>query len=372
MRTSLVSIALLSLACACSTAEGTGVGTTSSGAGGSATVACDSPDATPTTPCGSLTFAASDVKSRKRNHHVSFLATTKAGSFIYVIGGTNGSFPLKNVDRFPLGEDGSLAPSVDQSPLPVAVGGLTGGVATSGATHVVVVAGGTNGAAVTDQSYAAVVGDDGTLGAWSPAGSVLHPRMHPGAIVKGDTVYVMGGFDDPDVWDDVVRATVGADGTLSAWSPAGTLPGKRSHFSVTRVGDDLYLAGGLDHSAFGNPPMLADTWHGHLAADGTVGDWTPMPPLPVGLATHASFYYGGYLYVGGGITDSPPAQERRFWRSPIQADRSLGPWEEAAPLPIARGHVHQLPVYRNHVYSIGGAIDFNLTSTDEIDVGTFQ
>jgi hypothetical protein len=95
-----------------------------------------------------------------------------------------------------------------------------------------------------------------------------------------------------------------------------------------------------------------------------------MPSLPVALATHASFFYGGYLYAGGGINDT--GQEKRVWRAPIGGDFTLGPWESVASLPIARGHVHQLPVLGNHVYSVAGAIDFSLDSTGEIDVGTFQ
>jgi hypothetical protein len=31
-----------------------------------------------------------------------------------------------------------------------------------------------------------------------------------------------------------------------------------------------------------------------------------------------------------------------------------------------------MPIFENHVYSFGGALDFNLSSTDEIDIGTFQ
>ena len=361
------------LAVACSTSETTSgtQGSTSSGTGGSGGSGghgstCGDPATLPDMECGTLSFAVSDVKSRKRNHHVTFLANTKAGPFIYVIGGANGNFPLKNADRFPVHADGSLEASVDQAPLPIALGGLTGGVV----SNVVVVAGGTKGSVVSDQSYASVIGDDGSLGAWASMGSVLHPRMHPGAIVNGNSLYVLGGFDDPNVWDDIVRATVSPDGTVSAWTTAGKLPGPRSHFSVTRVGDYVYLAGGLDKSAFNNPPFLKESWRGHLAADGTLGEWTAMPPLPVALVTHASFFYGGYLYVGGGIAGS--AQEKRMWRAPIGGDQVLGAWEETASLLVARGHVHQMPIFDNHVYSFAGALDFNLNSTDEIDIGTFQ
>jgi hypothetical protein len=318
-------------------------------------------------PCGTLSFAVSDIKSRKRNHHVTFRATTDAGDFLYVIGGTEGNFPMNNVDRYPLHPDGSLGVANDEAPLPVDLGGLTGGVV----SNVIVVAGGTKGSVVSDKSYASKVGPDGTLGAWTATGSVLHPRMHPGAVVGSDAIWVMGGFKDPIVWYDIVRATVSPDGVVSTWAAAGELPGPRSHFAVTRVGDEVYLTGGLEKSAFSNPPFLADTWRGIVAADGTIGGWVSEPPLPVALATHSSFYYGGYLYVGGGINEKP-AQEKRIWRAAIGPDHALGAWEETASFLVARGHVHQLPVFENHVYSFGGALDFNLSSTDEIDIGTFQ
>ncbi|MFO0614417.1 MAG: hypothetical protein U0414_17660 [Polyangiaceae bacterium] len=342
---------------------------TGSGGAGGGTVGCADPEATSDMPCGTLAIAASDIKSRPRNHHVTLLAETAAGPFLYAIGGANGNATLKFVDRFPIQPDGSLGPSIEQSSLPVGEGGMTGGLV--GKT--IVIAGGTTLAGVVDSSYYATVGDDGTLSAFTKAGSVLHKRMHPGAVVKGDTIWVMGGFKDPDVWDDIVKATVGADGVLGEWTSAGLLPGKRSHFAVTRVGDDVYLTGGLDKSAYGNPPDLADTWHGRFAADGTIGEWTKGPDLPVAIVTHSSFFYGGYIYVGGGIRDKPLGHEDRLWRAPIQADRSLGAWEEvAAKFGVKRGHVHQYPMFENHFYSISGAIDFNLGSTDEIDIGTFQ
>jgi hypothetical protein len=43
-----------------------------------------------------------------------------------------------------------------------------------------------------------------------------------------------------------------------------------------------------------------------------------------------------------------------------------------APLPSPRAHVHNLPVVGSHVYSIAGAIDLNLDSTGDIQIGTFQ
>jgi hypothetical protein len=132
-----------------------------------------------------------------------------------------------------------------------------------------------------------------------------------------------------------------------------------------------YITGGLAKSALTNPPNLKSVTRARLLDDGSLGEWTDMPPLPGGLATHAAFSYGGYLYVGGGIDDLP-AQTRTVYRAPIGPDHAVGSWEKVAKLPKGRSHVHQLPVLHGHVYSVAGSIDFNLNSTKDIVIGSFE
>jgi hypothetical protein len=295
------------------------------------------------------------------------IPTSTGGTLLTAIGGANTqTTTLANVDQVPLNADGSLGKWAAGPSLPVALGGLVGEYVSG----VVVIAGGTNiNTGVTDQSYSAVVEADGTLDAWKTQGSVLEPRMHAGSIARGTTMWILGGFDNQSVWSDIVSATVQADGTVSAWKAAGMLPGPRSHFSVTRLDDYVYVTGGLSMSAYDNPPNLGDAWVGQILADGTIGNWVQQGNLPVPLATHAAFFYGGYLHLCGGINDT--SQEDRCWRAPI-ADHAIGTWAEIASLPLARGHVHQMPVLGANVYSVAGAIDFNLDSTTQIDIGTFQ
>src|SRR5262245_41906382 len=52
-------------------------------------VACGDPDALTMGDCGTLAWAPSDVKSRKRNHHFTVAARTPAGAFLYVAGGVD-------------------------------------------------------------------------------------------------------------------------------------------------------------------------------------------------------------------------------------------------------------------------------------------
>jgi hypothetical protein len=330
---------------------------------------CSSPQSTSDEPCGGLAYwSLNDGGTRPRNHHMVDLTTVSGGTFLYVIGGGNSGAYYTYVDRFPVNADGTLGASDSVKPLPIGLAGMTGGFV----GNLLVVAGGQGpSGANRSGSYFAPVGDDGSLGAWQVGGDTGKLRMHGGAVTHGDAVYVLGGFNDPNVWDDVVKATVQPDGGLSEWADAGTLPGPRSHFAVSSAGDYVYITGGLDMSAFGNPPNLKSVSRGHFNAAGELGEWAAMPDLPVALATHGSFIYGGYLYTGGGI-NTIPKQERRFWRAPISpADHSLGAWQEVAALPVARGHVHNLPVFNDHVYSVAGAIDFNLDSTGAIYIGNF-
>jgi hypothetical protein len=341
---------------------------------------CSSPEASTSEPCGTLAFAKSPVASRPRNHHVTLLASTNAGPMLYVLAGANtvgdGSVLLPFVDRVPIMADGSLGAWSQEPMLPTAI--AAAGPVGEVVSEVIVIAGGltlggdSGTGTVTDAAYSAVIKADGSLAGWNPAGTILKPRMHAGSIMRGSTMWILGGYDGvSNVWDDIVSATVKADGTVSTWVSAGQLPGPLSHFAVTLVDDYVYLTGGNAAPATSNPPIQAATWRGQIAADGTLGAWQAMPDLPVAEATHAMFFYGGYLNLCGGINEST-GDDDLCWRAPLAADHSLGTFAPIAPVPIARGHVHQMPVWGTHVYSVAGAIDLNLDSTTEVDIGSFD
>ena len=108
---------------------------------------------------------------------------------------------------------------------------------------------------------------------------------------------------------------------------------------------------------------------GTVEPDGTIDQWTQLTPMPSGVCTHASFVYGGWLYVVGGIDDTADIATVR--RAQLADDGTLGSWETAASLPQARGHVHQLPIENDRVYSVSGATDLSLNSTTAVFVGSF-
>jgi hypothetical protein len=329
---------------------------------------CDSPLSIWPMDCGALSWLTSDAGTHPRNHHLTDLAQVDAGAFLYVIGGFNAGATIAGVDRLQIQPGGLLSPAVADTPMPLPIGGTSGGIV----KNVLVVAGGQlqSGMNQSTSHWAAIL-PDGSIGAWQTGGDIHQKRMHGGAFVHGDTIYVMGGFNDPDVWSDVVKATVDGTGALSDWVDAGTLPGPLSHFALSGAGDYVYLTGGLNMSALANPPDLKSVWLGHVTANGDLGEWQALTDLPVAESTHGSFIYGGFLYVAGGVNNNP-SEEKRVWRAPILADHTLGAWDLTTSLPVARGHVHSLPVLGNRVYSVAGAIDFQLDSTGDIQIGTFQ
>jgi hypothetical protein len=348
---------------------GTGGASGGGGVSGGGPTVCEAATTPPETPCGTLKWAVSPQLSRLRNHHTTHAIDTPAGPFLYVIGGFDGMKGSNAfVDRAPILADGSLGDFVADTPLPTTLGGHVSMVV---GQSMVVAGGMTASGAVTAASFYAPRHDDGTIGAWTKnTFAMAHPRMHAGSFVVGDDVYVVGGFHNNDVWDDIQRATLQPDGTLANWQPAGTLPGPRSHFSITLLGGYVYLTGGLDKSALTDPPNLKTTLRGRLLDDGTLGEWTDLTPLPGGLATHAAFVHGGKLHVGGGIDDLP-SQTRTIYSTPLGADHTFGEWTKDTKLPLGRSHVHQMPLLHEHVYSVAGSIDFNLDSTPQIAIGSF-
>src|SRR5262249_520830 len=152
--------------------------------------------------------------------------------------------------------------------------------------------------------------------------------------------------------------------SIAAWRDAGSLPAPRSHFAIAASDGYVYLTGGIAGDPFDDSPSLADVLRARIDDRGALVEWTPMTSMPVGIATARGFVHRGWLYVGGGIDDRP-AMRDEVLRAPLR-DHALGAWESAGRLPVARGHVHQVPLLGERAYSIGGAVDFDLHSSDAV------
>jgi hypothetical protein len=311
--------------------------------------------------CLAITWAVGPKLPTARNHHMTWLADTGSAPFIYVAGGSNSaSQGIADVECAGINPDGTLRPWEKTTPLPNAIIGA--GVTV---THGEVVLAGGYGLTA---SWRATINADGSMGTWTAGPALPGPWFHTAAVSFANYVYVIGGLNGMMEIDQVVRATVAADGSLGAFQAAATLPYPLSHHSAVVQDHVLYVLGGESSDGIARPDVLSAV----LSDDGTIGAWKHEISMPMDLETQASFVYSGSIYAIGGI--SGLGSVNNVLRSPLSADGSLGAWldDKASALPHARSHVHQMPIYQGWVYSVAGAPTGFPSVTTETDIGTFH
>jgi hypothetical protein len=309
-----------------------------------------------------------------RDHHATFIASgASAGPGLYVLGGTDhyASYILSDVQRAPIGPDGTPGAWQKLAPLPRRLAGH--GIAQ--VDDIVIVVGGVSVSAngqtfLTDKVSTARVQPDGTLSAWVDQAPVPPVREHLSLVTSDHWVYAIGGLVGTDGTSDVSRAQVAADGTISSWTKMTPLPDKRSHQAAAVAAGAIWLTGGLEGDPASNAPALDDVLRAPINADGTLGSWTTVGTLPAPLCVHSELAVGNTIYVVGGIEGSVDFTAN-VRRASVAADGTIGAWEDAPMLPSARGHVLETPLWNQRIYSVGGSI-FDLSVLGDVVVGTFQ
>jgi hypothetical protein len=305
----------------------------------------------------------------KRDHHATFVGEGKSGAFLHVLGGVqDNSTELDSVERAPLAADGSVGAWESGTALPEVMAGHM--IATVGS--VVVISGGfRTGPVLSPKTESALVKDDGTLGPWSEGPKLKVGRFHHAMGAWKDAVYVVGGLtgNNTDSTPLVERAKVSADGTVGAWEELTPLPQQRSHHSLAIHEGAIYITAGLRGDPAGVHEDLKDVIRAPILDDGTLGDWVTVGELPAKLGTHSSVAHLGYLYVFGGVENNA-SNTAHVRRAAIGKDGMLGAFEDLPPLPKAHAHVHHTPFHAGFVYSAGGAL--NHKSVTDVFVGHFE
>jgi hypothetical protein len=173
-------------------------------------------------------------------------------------------------------------------------------------------------------------------------------------------VYVVGGADSTRIPRSVVYyATVGATGTLSAWTATTALPAARAFApAVVATGANssvsgsgyLYVLGGATDSA-GTPSTAI--YRGTIAANGTISAWTTLSTaLPAPLHSFGAAIFLGNLYIwGGATTGNVPVTT--VYRASIDAAGALGSWRAQASLPTKRAYFGY-GSFTGYLYAVGG------------------
>lgn len=250
-------------------------------------------------------------------------------------------------------------------------------------------------------------------------------RDHHTSVVRettdGPYLYVFGGTDDwKSIHDDVQRAKIAPDGTLSPFEIVGKLPAARAGHCIVDLGDKVFLAGGVVGNGPSPTSVVID-----LGKDGKVGASAAGPNLPVAVmhltcdrkgdwiyamggrgrdskstrmsarvhveaagvgafenqtpltpdrSHHASWVRGNRLYLAGGLTGDPIGNNFTGHKDVVSAlvddDGVLGPWEDAGTLP-AEVSVTAALLHDDALYVVGGLED-GVTFTTSVRRAAFD
>jgi len=327
-------------------------------------------------PAAGVQWQCAAPVPQARDHHVVFNAHVDRGDVLYAGGGTNYRELYDAVQRSVIGADGLPGPWTATTALPHP---LAGASAVAARGYVVLTGGqvaeGGNLRALTRvaETYTAPIAADGSLGAWTPGPALPAPRFHHPSVYHDGWVYVVGGQGATEAETGVFAARLGADGKLGPWQTLRPLPEPRSHHAVVIDRGAVYVIGGLGGNAARQPVQHKSVLRAVIARDGTLGEWQQVGEMPHSYATHSAFVHDDALWVVGGVEDNTTFSAR-VWRAPLSRSGTLGSWSEVQALPLGRGHVHVTPVIGGRVYSVGGRIAAQQGQspvTDAVLVGAF-
>jgi hypothetical protein len=327
--------------------------------------ACDPP---------TIAFAKSPVEiDPPRDHHVTFVHEIGGEPYLYVLGGEQSNFDvvLDDVQRAKIAADGSLGAFETVGKIPM---GRAGAALAVVGEDVVLAGGVVQQPTFTDEILVARFDANGHLDDWKQGPKLPSNVQHASAVTVGRDVYVFGGTLGSKASTISVKTTVSAEGELSPLVSLTKLNPPRSHQVAFVEKEAIYLVGGIDKGPIGDPPSRKDAVRATIQADGTLSDWETVGALSSPLTVSSVQKVGcSFLFLGGlddGIKDEVGPYSDRILRGSLAADGTFRTEEPLAEkLSYRRGHVHQTPVYKTFVYSVGGkGNDYNALGS--IDIGT--
>ena len=313
-------------------------------------------------------WAAGPKLLHKRDHHVTFVAETPAGPFLYVVGGVGTAAAIKPIERATIAADGTLSAFSDVAMMPE---GLVGcGLAQVDRSFVI--AGGLGDDSNSRTSvYIGQITDDGGV-SFTKGPDLGASRYHLSLAYSQGFIYAMGGLfqsvvggmPTQKVVDTIERAAF--DGkVVSPWETVAPLPVALTHHASLTYMNAIYVIGGGSTAA-----ALPDILRATVSSAGDLGPWENYGSLAKGLASPSVSVFLDQLYVFAGMTTLSGGEVAGVARAPLDAMGKVGAFADLPKLPLARAHSHQTPLFKGHFYSVGGSK--NHVPQAEVFVGTLQ
>jgi N-acetylneuraminic acid mutarotase len=272
-------------------------------------------------------------------------------SYLYEIGGYNGTAALTTVDYAPINSNGTIGGWAATTSLPTATNSATSAVYNG---YVYEIGGSTvNGTAgvIATVEYASI-NANGTLGSWTSTTSLPVATLAAASVIYNGYVYEIGGNTSSGDTTSVDYASINGNGTLGSWTTTTSLPVAIEYATSVIYNGYVYEIGGFPNG------ITAVVDYAPINSNGTLGAWTSTTSLPTAAYGATSVAYNGYIYEIG----YPATVEY----APINANGTLGAWTWTANLPTGLDYATSV-VYNGYVYEIGG---YGPTAT--VDVAGLQ
>ncbi len=189
---------------------------------------------------------------------------------------------------------------------------------------------------------------------WQKIGTSTLPREGVTTIAIGDSLYFFGGYINQQF--DVTPRAERYDIATKSWHKLADMPFAVTHLGVAKLGDDLWLNGGLEGTFPGIPLNTIQIYH--IKEDRwSLGPALPQPAISAGLA-----YVNGMLHSFGGTqADNQTNSTAHYILDPKAKNPS---WQKLnTEVPQPRTHSSTV-VLDDQIYLIGGEFGHRIASED--------
>lgn len=218
-----------------------------------------------------------------------------AGNYVYLIGGMDNSTYLSSVERATIQTDGTLSNFAPYNSLNIE---RTYHCSAIIGNYLYVFGGWRSPDPRPQEVERAPLGPDGTLGAFVNLGNqMVGSRSNAALVVTHGRVHLLGGDATPATTE---RATINADGTITAFTTGSSLVQGRDGLAAVAIGERVYVIGGRNGA---NTAAIESAAIDSVGAFGTFA--THASTLNTARRGHRCVVIGDRLYVLSGYQDGP-------------------------------------------------------------------
>ena len=211
-----------------------------------------------------------------------------------------------------------------------------------------------------------VLSQDGDRWQWHDGFSLPRPLGYGAVVSTPYGVLCMGGNDAEQIYDEVFLLSWDSVEKTIQRRQLPSLPRPCAYSAATRIGDVVYLAGGMSEEDLHT--AMANFWSLDLSALDApdVLEWKPLPPWPgpsrafnLVAAQHNGHEYGVYVISGRRMSDSEDGRVEFLtdiyeFSPSAYASGKAEPWRKRAELPRSVMAGTAVDVGQSHLFVLSG------------------